>query len=77
MDNSLINPNQLRAFGCTVQDNPYCESPLYLEDPESVLTMPFETAGTNIFVTTKTPTQDELDGCPHVALTSQREWEPT
>ncbi len=58
MDNSLINPNQLRAFGRTVQDNPYCRSTLYLEDPESVLTMPYETAGTNSFVTTRTPTQD-------------------
>ena len=77
MENSLMNPNQLRAFGCVVQDNPYTGSPLYMEDPEGVVAIPFETIGTNIFITTRTPTQDELDGCPHVILTSQREWEPS
>ena len=77
MPNSLINPNQLRAFGCTVQDNPYNGAPLYLEDPDEVITLPLETAGTNILATTRTPSQDELDNCVHVVLTSQREWEPT
>ena len=77
MTNSLINPNQLRAYGCIVQDNPYSGSPLYVEDPESVATIPLTTIGTNILTTTRTPTQDELDECPHVVLTSQREWEPT
>ena len=77
MQNSLMNPNQLRAFGCIVQDNPYSGAPLYMEDPDEVVTIPFETAGTNIFVTTRTPTQDELDTCQHVVLTSPREWEPT
>ena len=76
MTNSLINPNQLRAYGCIVQDNPYSGSPLYIEDPESVVTIPLTTIGTNILTTTRTPTQDELDECPHVVLTSQREWEP-
>ncbi len=77
MSNSLINPNQLRAYGCTVQDNPFFGSLLYIEDPEDVLMIPMETAGTNILATTRTPTQDELDNCPHVVLTSQREWEPS
>ncbi len=39
MPNSLINPNKLRAYGCTVQDNPFCGLPLYIEDPEGVLTV--------------------------------------
>ena len=77
MQNSLMNPNQLRAFGCIVQDNPYSGAPLYIEDPDEVVTVPFEMVGMNIFVTTRTPMQDELDTYQHVVLTSPREWEPT
>ena len=77
MPNSLINPNQLRAFGCTVQDNPYSGAPIYIEDPEGTVAIPLETVGTNLLATTRTPTQDELDECPHIVLTSQREWEPS
>ena len=77
MPNSLINPNQLRAFGCTVQDNPFSGAPLYLEDSESAVVIPMATVGTNILVTTRTPTQDEIDECPHIVLTSQREWDPS
>ena len=77
MENSLINPNQLRAFGCIVQDNPFSGSPLYIEDPEEEVIIPLETQGTNIQTTTRTPSQQELDECPHIVFTSQREWEPT
>ena len=75
MPNSLINPNQLRAFGCIVQDNPFSGAPVYIEDPDAVVVIPLETVGTNILATTRTPTQNELDECPHVVLTSQREWD--
>jgi len=30
MEHTLVNPNRMRLFGITVQDNPVCESPLYL-----------------------------------------------
>ena len=30
MEHTLVNPNQMRLFGIMVQDNPVCESPLYL-----------------------------------------------
>ena len=76
MVNSLINPNQLRAYGCIVQDNPFSDSPLYLEDPEERIVVPLKTVGTNVLATTRTSSQEELDGCPHITLTSQWEWEP-
>ena len=40
MDHTLFNPNQMRLFGIMVQDNPVCESPLYImtEDGDFVLT---------------------------------------
>ena len=36
MDQTLLNPNQLRAYGMTVQDNPSVEAPIFivLEDHE-------------------------------------------
>ena len=52
MENSLINPNQLRAHGCIVQDNPFCGAPLNIEDPEGVIAIPLTT---NILATTRTP----------------------
>ena len=30
MEHSLLNPNQLRHFGVTVQDNPFADAPLYI-----------------------------------------------
>lgn len=70
MPNSLINPNQLRAFGCTVQDNPFSGAPIYIEDPDGALVIPLQTEGTNLLATTRTPTQDELDNCIHITMTS-------
>ena len=39
MEHTLVNPNQMRLFGIMVQDNPVCESPLYIptEDGDFVL----------------------------------------
>ena len=30
MKHFLLNPNQLRHFGVTVQDNPFADAPLYI-----------------------------------------------
>jgi hypothetical protein len=74
---SLVNPNQLRAYGSTVQDNPFagpmCNSNEGDKDVISILTF---AAGTNISIKIRTPTQKELDSCPNVFLTSDTEWEP-
>jgi hypothetical protein len=74
---SLINPNQLRAHGITVQDNPFA-GPMSIcnEGDEDALCIPMFATGTNICVKTRTPTQEELDSCTHIQLTSDREWEP-
>ena len=72
---SLVNPNQLRAFGTTIQDNPF-GGPMTLEDPEEEVQIPLQLQGTNIGFTTRTPTQQELDECLHLHLTSQHSWDP-
>ena len=75
LTNSLINPNQLRFAGVSVQDNPFHSSePLAISHDDVIV--PLSLSGTNIFFQTTTPTQDELDNSPHIALTFDTEWNP-
>ena len=30
MDRTLVNPNQLRVYGMTVQDKPFVEAPIFI-----------------------------------------------
>jgi len=57
MDHSLINPNQMRHNGATVQDNPFSPSPLFIETAEADFVLPLEISGTNILANTRTPTR--------------------
>ena len=82
MSHSLINPNQLRHFGTIVQDNPYSNDNItYIDanipDNDKRLYIPLTSQGINILFETRVPTQQELDDCPHVNLTSDTEWNPT
>jgi hypothetical protein len=75
MEHSLLNPNQLRFNGISVQDNPFdTTTPLSIEHDD--ITIPLPILGTNIFLNTHTPTQRELDSCPHIHLTSDADWNP-
>ena len=78
MPHTLINPNQLRAFGSQVQDNPYSGEPLYIQSHDSSFNMELYTNGTVIFATTRTPTQADLDSgdIPKVELSSPVDWNP-
>lgn len=72
---SLINPNQLRSFGTTVDDNPFA-GPMSVASPDDEIRVPMSAAGTNIYFESRTPTQRELDECPHIHLTSEHPWDP-
>ena len=75
LSNSLINPNQLRYAGVLVQDNPFITSePIAIKHEE--VNVPLLLDGTNLFFQTTTPTQSELDNCPHIELTFDSEWNP-
>ena len=75
MSHSLLNPNQLRYNGVTVHDNPFDPlNPLSIQHDDA--TIPLSLSGTNIFLDTRTPTQHELETCPHIHLTSEAEWNP-
>lgn len=76
MPHSLFNPNQLRAHGVDVKDNP-SRGPLHMSVTPEELYIPLTMLGTNnILFESRTPTQEELDHCRHVHLTSSSEWTP-
>ena len=76
LTHSLVNPNQLRAYGTMIQDNPF-GGPMSLVDAEEVVTIPMQLNGTNVGFKTRTPSQAELDGCQHIHLSSQHDWDPS
>ena len=72
---SLINPNQMRFGGITVQDNPFdSQAPISIKTAD--VDIPLQLMDTTIFFESSTPTSDELESCPHVHLTCDSEWNP-
>ena len=74
MSNSLLNPNQCRAFGVSVCDDP--------TDPHRALglrsddvTVPFEMVGTTALFHTRAPSEHELAHCRTVPITGET-WDP-
>ena len=76
IENSLINPNQLRHYGIDVQDNPVSDLPLYIMTAEKDFNMELLIQGTTIFANTYTPSDVELNTFPHVVLSSPQPWDP-
>ena len=78
LENSLMNPNQLRHFGVQVQDNPYHPEPMVIatEHESDGFIACLKSQGTNIFFDTWTPTQQDLEAYPRVVLTSSTPWNP-
>ncbi|KAI2503240.1 hypothetical protein MHU86_11177 [Fragilaria crotonensis] len=65
LDHSLINPNQLRAYGIPFWDNPYDQArPLSIE-VDNDLSIPLCTSGTKIYFRSRVPTVTELAECTH------------
>ena len=76
LDHTLVNPNQLRHFGVHVQDNPTLDSPLFIATEDLSFHLPLSARGTTIMVNTRTPTELELQECPHIVLSSPKPWDP-
>ena len=66
MYHTLVNPNQLRTYGMTVQDNPFTEAPIFIATEDHGFMILLYSKGTILGVTTRTPTEKELRMCPHV-----------
>ena len=76
MYHTLVNPNQLRAYGMIVQDNPFAEAPIFISTEDHDFMLPLSSKGTIPGVTTRTPTDKELQTFPHVTCLSAHEWDP-
>ena len=76
LTHSLINPNQLLAFGMDVQDNPFSTKGLMIQPASHDITIPLQTLGTIIYTNTHAPTDQELTTCPHIVLSSNTDWDP-
>ena len=76
MQHTLINPNQLRAYGVSVQDNPFSEAPTFIATEDYEFVLPLTCTGTILGVATRTPTENELQTRPHISLSSEYEWDP-
>ena len=75
LQHTLVNPNQLRAYGTIVQDNPFASSPIKFEPPTGP-TIPLTTMGTIIYCNTRTLNDHELSTLPHISLSSSATWDP-
>ena len=75
LQHTLVNPNQLRVYGTTVQDNPFSSSPLKFEPPTGP-TIPLTTMGTIIYCDTRAPNDRELSTLHHIHLSSSATWDP-
>ena len=75
LQHTLVNPNQLRVYGTTVQDNPFASTPLKFEPPTGPTTL-LATMGTIIYCNTRAPNDHELSTLPHIHLSSSATWDP-
>ena len=76
LDHSLLNPNQLRAHGVEVQDNPFNPVQCHIDTGFENVIIPLFTQGTVVFANTRSRTEMELQSCHHITLTSSRLWDP-
>ena len=75
IQHTLVNPNQLRAYGTIVQDNPFSPSPLSFA-PTNGPVIALTTMGTIVYCTTRAPSDQELSSLPHITLSSPATWDP-
>ena len=78
MDHSLINPNQIRAYGIPLWYNAYDQSrngELYIELDEAVKVQ-MKTQGTKIIFESRAPTKQELQECTKIHIKIKKEWNP-
>lgn len=74
LPHSLLNPNQLRAHGLTVQDNPFDSNGLSISYQDFNLQM--DMLGVIVYFNSRVPTDDELLSLPVISLTSDYAWHP-
>ena len=81
MEHSLFCTNQFRSHGIIVDDVPACydyenKSRQTIYIPEKDITLPLLSHGPTLYLPVRYPSQDELNECEHLELTSHDLWEP-
>ena len=80
LENSLINPNQMRYHGMRVSDDPTDkERPFGIDlddDPTVDDVLSFQTTGTTIYFNSRAPTEREIMELPRLQLTGDEPWDP-
>ena len=74
LENPLINPNQIHAYGLSINDNPFNENEIDIDAEE--LFIPFDTTGTVVHFESHVPTEWETIHLP-VILIMADSWDPT
>ena len=74
LDHTLVSPNQLRAYGVSVQDNPFDAKPLSITTDD--ISVELYSEGTIICGDTRTPRESKLSQLPRLILTSLHDWDP-
>ena len=77
LDHSLINPNQVRHYGNQMWDNPFDQRHKLCIQVSNDVEIPMQCKGSKIQFTTRVPSRQELASCPHIVMTSPKEWEPS
>ena len=73
LDHTLVNPNQLWAYGVSIQDNPFDTKPLSITTNDVSVNLYSE--GMIICGDTRTPTESKLGQLPQLILTSPHDWD--
>ena len=76
MYHSLINPYQLCHYGIKVQDSSMWKSAISIITQDNEFCMEVATEGTVVYAVTFTPSEQELQQCPHIILQLPRAWDP-
>ena len=73
LPNSLLNPNQLRANGLSVDDNPFSPDVFGISTDSTFI--PFDSTGTIVHFGSRVPTPFEMSHLPVIVLTGP-DWDP-
>ena len=77
LGHTLINPNQLRAHGVEVQDNPYTSEPMLIRTWDEEFSACLQSKGATIFINTWRPSLNDMSLYPKIILSSECEWDPS
>ena len=77
MEHSLINPNQCRAFGIQVSDDPTDDTRTFGMELGDDYVVPFKMRGTTCFFQSRSPSNFEIETCKTFQVSDPETWDPT